>query len=120
MTGNDHGHERHFHTRSRNIWSTVLDDGPGDDGTFVAVDHLYLPEGSLTCEDCGGVRSDPGMVALIVGDECAFLDAEVALTLANRLQRAASLVLESLEQPADIERDMARFAAVNSERGDAT
>ena len=107
----DHDPE-HVCTRVRNIWHTVLDDGPGDDdGTFLAVDHLYLPEGSFTCSDCGGPGHDPGMVVLRVGDEAALLDEDVALVLANRLQRVVNLILESREAPADIERDMARFGA---------
>jgi len=109
-------HPEHVHSRTRNIWHTILDDSDNDeDGTFIAVDHLYLPDGSFTCDDRGRPGHDPGMVGLIVGDSSALLDAELALTLADRLTRAAHLVLESQEEPADIERDVARFAAAARE-----
>ena len=112
-------HPEHVHSRTRNIWHTMLDDGEGeDDGTFIAVDHLYLPDGSFNCQDCGKPGHDPGMVGLIVGDGSALIDAELALTLADRLTRAAHLVLESQEEPADIERDVARFAAAARDPGE--
>jgi len=41
----------------------------------------------------------------------ALLTAEEALVLANRLQRAASLVMESEEDTPDVEREAARFTA---------
>ena len=105
-------HPEHVHSRTRNIWHTMLDDGEGDeDGTFIAVDHLYLPDGSFNCQDCGAPGHDPGMVGLIVGDGSALLEPELALTLANRIARAANLILESMEQPPDIEREAARFGA---------
>lgn len=82
----------------------------------VIVEHVYLPEGAAgTCdhEECGNLAHDPGMVGLMIADhdEVAncLLSAEEALVLANRLQRAASLVLESMEDVPDVEREAARF-----------
>ena len=121
MTEHDHDghvHPEHVHSRTRNIWNTILDDGGGDDdGTLIAVDHVYLPEGSF--DDCGDPGHDPGLVGIIVGDGGALLEPELALVLADRIKRAAHLVLESREEPADIERDMARFAAAAREDGAA-
>lgn len=90
----------------------------GTDGSAISVDHVFLPEGAFTCDDCGEPGHDPGGVGLFLdeGEEGspfarALLTPEEALVLANRLQRAASLVLESLEDVADIEREAARFKA---------
>jgi len=42
MSDTEHDHEGHVHSRTRNIWHEVLDDGEGeDDGTLIAVDHVY-------------------------------------------------------------------------------
>jgi hypothetical protein len=89
---------------------------PADDNS-ITVDHVYLPEGSHECSEPGCVRPahDPGMVGLIMseGDNAvsALLEPEEALILAERLTRAASLVLESGEDPADIEREAAKYTA---------
>jgi hypothetical protein len=108
----EHDHEDHICSRTRNIWHVILDDGEGDDdGTLIAVDHVYLPDGSFTCSDCGRPGHDPGMVGLIVGEGSALVEPEVALTIANRLTRAASLILESHEDPPDIEREAHRLGA---------
>ena len=108
----DHDHPEHVCSRVRNIWGTFLEDGPDDDdGTYISVGHLYLPEGSLTCPSCGEPEHDPGMVVLRVGEEVALLDEDIALVLANRLQRVVNLILESREAPADIERDLLKFGA---------
>ena len=108
----EHDHEGHVHSRTRNIWHEILDDGEGDDdGTLIAVDHLYLPDGSFACSDCGAPGHDPGMVGLIVGEGSALLEPELALIVANRLTRAANLILESREEPPDIEREAHRFGA---------
>jgi hypothetical protein len=98
---------------------------PADDDTVIVVEHVYAPEGAVACEDCGKPSHDPGMVGLVIssddedGDGDGFtsvlMDAEDALLLANRLTRAASLVLESQEDNPDIEREAARFTA--AERG---
>jgi hypothetical protein len=84
--------------------------------TDITVEHVYLPEGAFHCDGCGSGH-DPGMVGLVVagageGDPAvsAMLTAEEALVLANRLTRAASLVLEAGEQVPDIEREAARFS----------
>jgi len=87
--------------------------GPCDDA-MVIVEHVYEPDGVDAC-DCGAPTHDPGVVGLLVGhgeDSAAVtLFAEEALELANRLTRAASLVLESQEDCADMEREAARLAA---------
>ena len=95
---------------------TILTMHPEADGSEITVDHIYAPEGAFACGDCGGPGHDPGMVGLMVnGDNDqnvgVVLTAEEALVLANRLQRAASLVLESQEDTPDIEREAARFSA---------
>lgn len=91
-----------------------------DDDTVITVEHVYEPDGTSVCDDCGRPAHDPGMVGLVIsslddedGEPDAvpvLMSAEDALTLANRLTRAASLVLESEEGLPDIERDMARYA----------
>ena len=90
---------------------------PEDDNAFVVVDHIFAPEGTLTCSDCGAPAHDPGMVGLFVDgavDEdgemaSVMLTAGEALVLAERLHRAAALVLESGEDHPDVEREAARF-----------
>ena len=112
MSDTEHDHEGHVHSRTRNIWHEILDDGEGDDdGTLIAVDHVYLPDGSFACSDCGAPGHDPGMVGLIVGEGSALLEPELALIVANRLTRAADLILESREDPPDIEREAHRLGA---------
>ena len=101
--------------RSRTI-GTVLAEASD---TEIAVEHVYFPEGQITCDGCGSGH-DPGMVGMIIdgGEEnnaSLLLTPEEALLLANRLTRGANLVLESAEQPADIERDIARLAAAKEE-----
>ena len=96
---------------TRTIWDYDTGD---DDGTMIFVDHVYIPDGAVKC-DCGAPAHDPGMVALLMTDDehgavSAVLEPEVALVLANRLTRAASLALESREQPPDVEREAARLA----------
>jgi hypothetical protein len=89
-----------------------------DGNSLVAVDHVYAPDGAFTCHDCGKPGHDPGMVGLFVDDAndeddqgiaTVMLTAAEALVLANRLQRAAALILESGEDRPDIEREAARF-----------
>jgi len=86
-----------------------------DEDTTVVVDHVYEPEGTGTCEDCGKPAHDPGMVGLtLAGEEesvSALMEPSQALVLAERLQRAASLVLESQEDAPDMEREAARYTA---------
>lgn len=92
---------------------------PGDGRSFVVVDHVFAPEGVLFCGECGDPAHDPGMVGLLLDEDAddeevppaeVLLTYEEALVLANRLQRAAALVLESGEERPDIEREAARFA----------
>jgi hypothetical protein len=100
--------------RTRTLWHMLCD----DEETVVMVDHVYIPEGAAgTCDDCGKPAHDPGLVGLIVGEDSALLSAEQALALANRLTKAAELVLESEEDVPDVERDIARFAAAAGEGG---
>jgi hypothetical protein len=73
-----------------------------DDDTVIVVEHVYEPEGAALCEDCGKPAHDPGMVGLTVSQDddepvSTLLSAAEALVLAERLTRAASLVLESQE-----------------------
>lgn len=101
--------------RSRRVITMCTD----IDDALISVEHVYLPEGQAgkCCEGgCEGDAHDPGMVGLIMTGESevtvsALLTAAEALTLANRLQRAAALVLESEEDVPDIEREAARLTA---------
>ena len=87
------------------------------DDVSIAVEHVYEPEGAATCDHdgCGNAAHDPGMIGLIMSEDgnmvSALLDPAEALLLADRLQRAASLVLESGEDAADIEREAAKYTA---------
>jgi hypothetical protein len=94
---------------SRNLLDMWLD---GNDEANITVDHVYLPEGAGGTCHCGNPVHDPGLVGLSLNDDCALLTAEQALLLANRLQRAASLILESGEAPPDVEREAARYTPV--------
>lgn len=91
--------------RTRSVGHLHLD----TPGHAIAVDHVYAPDGVL---DGDGTGHDPGRVGLVVkeGEHAGsvLLTASQALSLANRLTRAASLVLESGEDPADVEREAAR------------
>lgn len=98
-----------------------------DEDTVIVVEHVYEPEGAALCEHCGEHAHDPGMVGLVIGSEdedgppnaaSVLLTAEDALVLANRLTRAASLVLESAEDIPDIEREAAKFAPAAESAGD--
>lgn len=95
--------------RSRVIGHMCLE-GCGE--TSVIVEHVYEPEGVDTCH-CGNPTHDPGMVSLVIFDHeetlGCLMGAEEALVLANRLTRAASLILESMEDVPDVEREAARF-----------
>jgi len=97
--------------RGRIVYFTVLDDEPGE--RELMVEHVWL-SGDDPCGNCGKPSHDPGMVGLMLGGEHAIMTAEEALVLANRLTRAANLVLEAQEDVPDLERDMARFAAAAS------
>jgi hypothetical protein len=87
---------------------------PADEDTDIVVQHVYHPDGSFCCEDCGSTH-DPGLAGLIVtaGGEpvvSLLLTAEEAAALANRLDRVVNLIYESREAVPDIEREAARFA----------
>lgn len=91
-------------------------------GDRIAVEHIFAPEGAFACDDCGGPGHDPGMVGLEMnGDDqqhaYAMLTAEEALVIANRLTRAASLILESEEDRPDVEREAARFTVPDDASG---
>lgn len=90
---------------------------PSDD-VAIAVEHVYAP-GAAPCGGCGTDAHDPGVVGMAIDrdDEqpvMVSMTAEDALLLANRLTRAANLVLELGEDAPDIERDVARFAPEGS------
>lgn len=89
----------------------------------VVVEHVYAPDGSFKCDDCGKPGHDPGYVGLVIygdGGDCesVLLEPHEALLIANRLQRAASLVLESTEDVPDVEREANRFSVVPDTPGD--
>ena len=98
--------------RTRNVLEMELD----DEETAVAVDHVYLPEGTAgTCPHCGGPGHNAGLVGLTVSNDeyeqiTGLMAPEQALLLANRIVRAANLVLESTEDPPDVEREAARYS----------
>jgi len=99
--------------RARTIGSVY----PSDD-TVIIVEHVYEP-GTAPCHGCGEHAHDPGTVGMIVSrdDEqpvAVSMSAEDALLLANRLERAAGIVLELGEDAPDIEREAARFAPEGS------
>jgi hypothetical protein len=110
------------------IRSRILGCVHPDEDTVIIVEHVYEPEGASTCEHCGDAAHDPGMVGLVINSEdgdgtpsvsSVLLTAEDALVLANRLQRGASLVLESAEDNPDIEREAAKFAPGEGADGNA-
>jgi hypothetical protein len=72
----------------------------------VWVDHVYTME---PCEHC---RPEPGLVGLTVDQDgtvmSVLLIPDDALVIANRLQRAANLVMESGEDVPDPEREYRR------------
>jgi hypothetical protein len=105
VTENPPEHE-HPQLHRRNI--TVLFTG---DDTEISVDHLYSPE-TGTCGDCGGIAIAPGMIALGMSSPEAWMTAEEALLVINRLTRAVNVVLETAEDAPDPEREAVRFGPV--------
>ena len=104
----------HIPLRMRVIGSVY----PSDD-VAITVEHVYAP-GAAPCGGCGQHAHDPGIVGLAIdrGEEqpvLVSLAAEDALLLANRLTRAANVVLELGEDTPDIEREAARFAPEGSQ-----
>lgn len=107
-TGRDPGHD-HEHEfppfRSRNLTELST-----TDGSEISVDHLYVAADDLEpCPNCGGACVSAGLIGLSVDASAAVLSPEEALLLINRLQRAVSLVLETLEDPPDMDREAARL-----------
>jgi hypothetical protein len=80
-----------------------------DDGVRVWVDHVY------TMENGKDGRPEPGHVGLSVHQDHdgvgVLLTPDDALVIANRLQRAANLVMESGEDLPDVEREYRRHTA---------
>lgn len=106
----NHGHEFHEHPapRERNIA-----DFETADGTSIRIDHLFIAAEDLEpCPNCGGQCVSAGLVGLVLDEVPAVLSPEEALMVANRLTRAANLVLETLEDAPDPEREAVRFGAV--------
>lgn len=106
-TPGEHGHEHAPVFRDR-IIGTVF---TGHDEE-ITVGHVY-DSAAEPCPGCGGPCVSAGMIALdVLADGPALLTPEEALLLANRLTRAANLVLETMEDAPDAEREAARFGAV--------
>lgn len=106
----------------------MTDDHPGDsklrfrvtgtievhDDCHITVEHVY---GNTTCPEHGSL-TDSGLVGIAVNDETpgeeqfalVHLDAADALLLADRIVRAAHLVLELGEQLPDPQREYLRHS----------
>ena len=80
-----------------------------EDGSEISVDHLYVA-GPETCsrDGCGNPAVSPGLIGLTLDDAMGMFTPAEALLIANRLTRAANIVLEAEEQLPDIEREAAR------------
>jgi len=78
-------------------------------GDEISIDHLYHPDPD-PCPACGGKCETVGAVGLTVNGEFAPLDPEEALLVVNRLARGVSIALETMEEPPDLAREIARFA----------
>ena len=109
----EHHHHEDTEIRARHIaWIDAGED------VSIEIEHVY---DNATCPEHGGLSHD-GMVGLTIhrgtGEEAecsaVLLDAAEALLLADRITRAAHLVLELDEGLPDIEREMLR----HSERQD--
>jgi len=90
--------------RARNIATLFT-----DDGSEISVNHLYVA-GPETCshDGCENPAVSPGLVGLTLDDAAGMFTPAEALLIANRLTRAANIVLETEEQLPDIERESAR------------
>lgn len=81
-----------------------------EQGEFIEITHLYT---NGVCPEHGHL-SNPGMVGIALdgdnneGAHYYVLDPATALILANRLTRAANLVLETVEEVPDVEREYIR------------
>jgi hypothetical protein len=104
----------HVHARARAIGVVH------GDGCRVIIEHVYLPDGSFTCDDCGKPGHDPGFVRLVVIQDdpddpetpfmaVAGLDPDEGLAVMNRIGRAVNLIYESGEEAPDFDREAARY-----------
>jgi hypothetical protein len=89
-----------------------------DDSAVIEVEHFYGTGGTCHCGE-PAIR-DPGRVGLIVKDSdgdiaYAAMNASQALLTADRLTRGAHLILESDEDPPDIEREAARYSRTSAD-----
>ena len=104
----EHDHEHDHDTppfRERNIAELFT-----TDGSTIRVDHLYVAGENLQpCPNCGGECVSAGLVGLVIDDTPAVLTAEEALLVINRLERAVNAVLETLEDPPDMDREASRL-----------
>lgn len=102
-----------------------------DNEATIAVEHVY--DNDICCPRCGTLST--GFVGIRIynpkdqddhgdergdehdGEKCASacLSAKGALLLADRITRAAHLALETLEEPADIEREIIRHSEGHEE-----
>jgi hypothetical protein len=115
----DQDHDHHDHGELKTRLVTVVEAAYK---TLVAVEHVYDND---VCSACGTLST--GFVGIRIrnededergdehgdehdGEKCAsaLLDAGEALLLADRITRAAHLVLETTEEPADFEREVIR------------
>jgi hypothetical protein len=111
----DHGCD-HVHARTRTIGVIHGED------CRVIIEHVYLPDGSFTCDECGKPGHDPGFVRLVIvqdGEEdgkpfvaVADLEPDEGLAVINRVQRAVNLVYESAEDSPDFEREAGKLEIV--------
>ncbi|HUZ53149.1 MAG TPA: hypothetical protein VMU94_11550 [Streptosporangiaceae bacterium] len=97
-----------------------------DENTHVRVSHVY-DQGGRDCA-CGASHLDEGLVELEVHNSdgtveaaedqyaLAYMTAAEALVLAQGRQRAAQLVLETHEAPADTDRELHRLTAHRSQQ----
>jgi hypothetical protein len=91
---------------------------PTEDG-FLAIEHVYSDSCGCPVEDCDHPWHDPGEVALLLVEGTESVGIKfgpgIAFTIADRLTRAAHLILEAGEDLPDIAREMARLGAPDQE-----
>lgn len=110
--------EKSDEVTTRHLFHLNIEDD--EDGPFViSLDHVYLTQ-SHFCEKCNKQEPDAGVISLsIVDDEdetvTVFLDASEALVLANRIERAANIILEDLEDPESMDRAALRYIPSDSD-----
>jgi hypothetical protein len=76
-----------------------------ESGEHIGVAHLF---DNQTCPEHGHLLITNSALVLMVNGDNAVLDVGEALLLADRLMRAAQLVLEAGEDVADVEREVIR------------